>query len=371
MHPARVTFAFVDGLRGLAVLLVLASHIGGFGYVLVPFVSFQGIGKAGVYLFFVLSAWLLGGYVLAQRAEWGLRYWLAYALRRIGRIFPLYWLVLVACYVLAQLQLPYWVIPLDAQQLFRHLLLQEGAGVFWAIPVEFGFYVLLPLLAGGLMLLGQRQPYWALACCAAGVWLPSLLPLGPAYQANTTQLWPYFSAFAVGLALAYGQHAWGSAGAAQRLGATGWGVLGWLALALVGLSIPGVATATGRLLGMLGPLEALPFDYLHGQVLAYGLLWGLVLWAAQTGGAGLGRVVSSPVLVWVGERSFSIYLCHIPVLRVVKQAPLEHPLLAGWLAVGLTLVLAHLSFTFIEKPGMRLARMASRGLQGGQQKVGQ
>ena len=54
-----LTIKSLDGLRGFAVLLVLLSHMSLVGINLVPGLDFAGIGKAGVYLFFVLSAFLL------------------------------------------------------------------------------------------------------------------------------------------------------------------------------------------------------------------------------------------------------------------------------------------------------------------------
>src|SRR3546814_20292617 len=82
----------LDGLRGLAVLIVIASHLSLLGFGLVPGLPVGGIGKSGVYLFFVLSAFLLTRLLLerapAQFADG--RLWSASALRRHLRIWPLY-----------------------------------------------------------------------------------------------------------------------------------------------------------------------------------------------------------------------------------------------------------------------------------------
>src|SRR3546814_17702763 len=56
----------LDGLRGLAVLIVIASHLSLLGFGLVPGLPVGGIGKSGVYLFFVLSALLLTCLLLAR-----------------------------------------------------------------------------------------------------------------------------------------------------------------------------------------------------------------------------------------------------------------------------------------------------------------
>ena len=56
-HHVRVPS--LDGLRGLAVLLVLVSHASNIGVWLGPWFDCRGVGRYGVFLFFVLSAYLL------------------------------------------------------------------------------------------------------------------------------------------------------------------------------------------------------------------------------------------------------------------------------------------------------------------------
>ena len=56
--------AGLDGLRGVAVLIVILSHMSIRDMYLAPGLDFSGIGKSGVYLFFVLSAMLLASQML-------------------------------------------------------------------------------------------------------------------------------------------------------------------------------------------------------------------------------------------------------------------------------------------------------------------
>ena len=72
----------LDGLRGMAILMVVAFH-----YNLAPF-----LGGVGVDLFFVLSGFLLGGTLLDKKEA--PNYFKAFYARRICRIFPLYFLSL-------------------------------------------------------------------------------------------------------------------------------------------------------------------------------------------------------------------------------------------------------------------------------------
>jgi hypothetical protein len=55
----NLQFGSLDGLRGIAVLFVVLSHLSNAGFNLTPVLNFAGSGKYGVFLFFVLSAFLL------------------------------------------------------------------------------------------------------------------------------------------------------------------------------------------------------------------------------------------------------------------------------------------------------------------------
>ena len=134
-----MTIRALDGLRGLAVLLVLLSHMSLHGINLIATLDFSGIGKAGVYLFFALSAFLLTWQALQleHKAIRSSRYWLGYAVRRVVRIYPLYLVALIislALFASGQNINPKIT---SLGQLLKHLALLDGQHIFWAIPVEF------------------------------------------------------------------------------------------------------------------------------------------------------------------------------------------------------------------------------------------
>src|SRR3954447_15197358 len=128
VDPAR-RLAALDGLRGLAVLLVLLDHASDAELRIFPAADMNRAGKYGVYLFFVLSAFLLTHLSLRRPAAELLRArtWLNYAVRRFLRIFPLYAIVLVTLVVLHKLKV---------HDVLTHLLLEDGKRQFWSIPVE-------------------------------------------------------------------------------------------------------------------------------------------------------------------------------------------------------------------------------------------
>ena len=136
----------LDGLRGLAVLMVVFGH--GANHGLGPFGpdSMMIRGKLGVYLFFVLSAYLLDRQIIKMfqqgRAQWD--YWRYYFSRRILRIFPLFFLALVVFRLANAAGLK--VVIHSWGQLWEHLALQRGDHIFWSIPVEFKYYLISPIL---------------------------------------------------------------------------------------------------------------------------------------------------------------------------------------------------------------------------------
>jgi peptidoglycan/LPS O-acetylase OafA/YrhL len=107
----------------------------------------------------VLSAFLLTfpliGRTAKQFRDGG--FWLSYALRRVLRIFPLYILVLLVSYLFSTRYPTPYVIPLSGTELLDHLTLQAGKSIYWTVPVEFKYYLVLPFVAAGFALLLRRR----------------------------------------------------------------------------------------------------------------------------------------------------------------------------------------------------------------------
>jgi peptidoglycan/LPS O-acetylase OafA/YrhL len=131
----------LDGLRGMAALMVVVSHVsnstGLWGGVLG-----NGGGQVGVMIFFVLSGYLIGALYLAQPFTLA-NVW-EYAVRRVARVLPAFYAVLsLALILLAVSGLTGWnltIYPLTLEQSVSHYALLSGIGVFWTIPVEMHFY---------------------------------------------------------------------------------------------------------------------------------------------------------------------------------------------------------------------------------------
>ena len=142
-------FRALDGLRGVAVLLVLLSHTSNKDIFFHEFLNFQNVGKVGVYLFFVLSAYLLDRQIaialMANKSS--KRYWANYFLRRFLRIYPLFVIALIFHGVLTLLGFKTVIDRVIDFPL--HLVLVRGESIFWSIPVEFKYYFISPLIMFG------------------------------------------------------------------------------------------------------------------------------------------------------------------------------------------------------------------------------
>jgi peptidoglycan/LPS O-acetylase OafA/YrhL len=113
---------------------------------MLPGINFAGMGRIGVFLFFVLSAYLLDRQIIVGfvNGRANAKFWANYFLRRFLRIYPLYILALFIFYGSYKMG---FASPIhNLQTIGRHLTLQEGLGIFWSIAVEFKYYFLSPLI---------------------------------------------------------------------------------------------------------------------------------------------------------------------------------------------------------------------------------
>ena len=352
----------LDGLRGAAVLFVFLSHTSNQGFFLAPHANFSGVGKNGVFLFFVLSSFLLTLPFVVKGGEAARRAFLIrYFARRVMRVYPLYTLYLLAGVIttavlfrLVGASRPFGIpITLTVPEFVRQLVLREGKGITWSIVAEFRYYFVLPLMALTFTIVLKRRliPSVLLTAGLIGVsqfvWPPS------ASWENDPRLGPYLPIFLIGSLMALVHHAWGesplraSRRAALTLEALGIGAL----IVVAGLS-PAVASS------LLG--RPVPFDAFHHQFVTFGLLWSIVVFASVNGRGLLRWAFERPVLRYFGFVSFSMYLLHLSVVRAVAGFGVRTTG-ATWLMLAGTIVLSHLSYIAIERPTSKLQLVPGRG----------
>lgn len=318
----------LDGLRGLAALLVVYSHAGRQG--MVP--PNNGTGQIGVMLFFILSGYLMG-HLYGQRRlslpEWG-----DYALRRFFRVYPLFALVVFVSFLT-----PEFSYDVTAENLSAHLLLNAGVEVLWTIPVELKYYLAFMLLAPLVTLM---KPAWT-QLLALMAFLAFFL-FGPV-GGGKFDLWPYAPFFLAGYIVAAGSEP-------LRKALPGWlhevGFI--LMLAALFLSLPAVSN---DLFGFYLPLWKEP-----GARLA---LYAALLLFTLTSPRIAPLLLGNPAARLAGLVSFSLYLAHLPVMRMVKAyLPPDLRLPVSILAVA---VVSFALWVLVERPSQLAGRWLGRQIR--------
>ena len=144
----------LDGLRGLAILLVVLAHYGAtLSRSSLPQHIFRSIcdfGWTGVDLFFVLSGFLITRILL--RSKGAENYFSAFYARRVLRIFPLYYVSLLILFLLVMPNLPMAPNPTFWKRMSYFVYIQnwltpeQWMGQYWTLGVEEQFYLLWPLV---------------------------------------------------------------------------------------------------------------------------------------------------------------------------------------------------------------------------------
>lgn len=309
----------LDGVRGVAILLVLGWH-----YVAGPLGMHAGrahagtlgrgplaIGWSGVDLFFVLSGFLIADILL--RARIADNYFTVFFVRRTARLVPLYVLTLVAFVVAREWSsgvvplrgmfvedgVPDWMYPIFVQNL--GMARQGGFGPGWLAPTwslaaEWQFYLTFPLLVR------FAPPRWVLATAiAALVGCPLLrhvlMPI-PGYVLLPSRA----DAFLAGGLVAY--LLWDPAAALRvtaylpRLRTVWWGLLA--AVGVMAYRLEWFGAVTGE------------YGTFTHSVLAV-FYSTTVLLAVADEGWWLNRIVRLAALRWIGTVSYGVYLVHQPM----------------------------------------------------------
>ncbi len=359
----------LDGLRTLAILSVVAYHLG---------VSWLPSGHMGVVMFLVLTGYLVTGSLVRafeRKGSLGIgdvgRFWL----RRLKRLWPamvaMVLIVALACIVCnhvlltkmrpdilpALLGFLNWSYIAGGQSYFAQIGSPSPLTHLWYIGIDVQMCVALPLVVALCLRLGVgrvalRRGLLAAALASAvlmgvlydplddpsrvyygtdtrafsvlvGAWLALVWPLGGIPSARP-DLW------------VEPRRTPGADGSSSALRATPLSqAVGFASLAAL-VSIMAFVPSSS------------PFFYYGGMVLVSLLTAGLMASIMVPGGV-LGRLFSLKPVVWFGERSYGVYLWHYPVIHLLgAEAPAPWWLMLA--AVALSVVLAELSWVLLEKP---------------------
>ncbi len=323
----------LNGLRGLAALIVFVSHAAIIGFLPAPLG--HGFGQVGVMIFFVLSGFLMGHLYLRRAFTGGnLK---AYALARAGRVAPLYFAVVAMSVVIYNFVYPEFRYALDLhdlRQLLEALLLIRAPYELWTIPVEVQFYAVFPVF----WLLYTRGWRFRLIPLAALVSLPTVLTI--ALFGEKLIMLPTFSfAFFMGLftAVYFDQI---KLLVLDKLPQAG----GILFLLLVLVNLPELRMEHGLAFSRTQYWVAIWLD-----PVTWFFVYGLFLCCVA--GARSLDVLKSPAFGFLGQISYGFYLFHYPVLMIVADVIGRGPV-GLILGLATTVLLSAASYSYFEKPVM-------------------
>jgi len=343
---------WLDGLRGVAVLAVLAFH-----FQLIPG------GNFGVDMFFVLSGFLITCLLVEEWRDRGSINLKHFYLRRILRLWPAFFALLAACYLYT-----HWTRPTDEAAAFQKEMIVAGCyvanwptlhqtsmaslGHTWSLSVEEQFYLLWPVLLTVMLWAGlTRRKILTVVCVGilASAALRAFLlgahpPYGPPRQALIMRLYMGLDTRADALL----------SGCLVGL-LTVWGLLPKSRRSLTALNVGAAASVLG--LGYIFANSALEhFQFYRGLFTVVAWMVAVIIVRLLVAPARFAcRILESAPLVGVGRISYALYLFHLPIghwfgaERLGWTVPLETLKVAG-----LSFAAAILSYFCVERPFLRL-----------------
>jgi peptidoglycan/LPS O-acetylase OafA/YrhL len=283
-------------------------------------------------MFFALSAFLLTSHLCDRLADPAGRSREVgrYAVNRVFRIFPLYVLVLAVHWAWGDF---------DVMGALRHVVLIEGRDELWAIPVEFKYYLVIPLVAWLIVTRGARVAATLLVLALLGSLALSYASPGVVFSNDLDLAYrlPPFLAGSLAVLL---------------LPVVGTRLTSSAAFAAVVIAVGGLAVYSYR--AVVLDTGLVQFSPLVAALLA------VVSAAALLGGyherALLARVLAARPLVFLGKISFGVYLWHLFAVRLA----MEHAAVAGWvrawLVIAASLAVATLTYVLVERRGILFGR---------------
>ena len=372
VHPQVDGDPVIEALRGVAALLVMATH---YTYFLTPQAGLWGFASTGVDLFFVLSGYVFAPYLFGKPLS--LR---PHLIRRFFRLYPLY---LCALLLYVGLHVPtsaawdhFGVHLLMGHTLTSLVIANFYNAAFWSLPPEVEYYLLLPLLAWlSIQRRLGRFRFVGLVLLAAAMHLA--LVAAASFDENgvtaramaTIHLPGVLVEFMLG-SLAYAMvRRYTSGGAAVMRLAMGVLVLcgmGFIFAKYVA-SVDGVSRTVPLWIGgNLGLGAALGYALMVSGIAGKPLdLASRFTDSAASPPRSDHKLSFQPIFKVMGELSYGIYLFHNAAPQILGRVV---PAMSGWAALlactGITLLMAFAAHHAIEKPmrayGRRLSYVAAR-----------
>lgn len=353
---------WLDGLRGVSILLVLSVHMRLIAPVtgsVLPAGGFLGVDVFFVISGFLITSLLLSEYQTTHNISLKSFYW-----RRALRLFPALLGVLLFTSLLAGLYGSFSALGLTPIRLASTLTYftnwiraYEGSETwllfhFWSLSIEEQFYLIWPAVLLSLLWFKVRPAVITLLVIAAIVasvflklWLfDSGATVNRVYYGSDTRADSVLIGCLASLALSLGYIR--ITEQAQRL--------------LSAMARAGVIIIFGFIVVSSDGFQPL---YLGGLTLISLSVGAIVLHLTASPESAAARLLSNPSLVWIGKRSYGLYLWHWPMYEIARLLPGE--IATAIAALVLTVCAASLSYRYIELPFLRIKARQSKALATG------
>jgi peptidoglycan/LPS O-acetylase OafA/YrhL len=299
-YPAQIPE--LDGVRGIAVLLVMICH-SAMWLPLSPLRSLLVEGRIGVDLFFVLSGFLITGILLdTQRDRRALR---NFYIRRGLRIWPLYFAFLLIAFLALRRMVPPWLSPWAYVLFMQNFLYSADIGPVldptWSLAVEEQFYLIWPWIA-----LRARRKTLLKICCGV-IAISPLIRCG-LHMAGASDTFIYVNTLSRldGIAMGGAIAAW--------IRSAKFDVQQLRRVARVALPVGTFGAVICYFLGASNWIATeLGYSFIalaFGGVLAFSL-------AAQGSASRTARLLRGFTLSRIGSISFALYLFNLPIYTVM------------------------------------------------------
>ena len=353
MGKKRRYITGLDGIRAIADIMVLAYHL--------KLALFKS-GFLGVTVFFVLSGYLITGILISEVEEEGTIDLKNFWLRRIRRLVPAVMsMAVVIIFVSAVVNRVIFtkgckdflasVLGFNNWwQIFNKVSYFEAAGVpspfthCWSLAIETQFYLIYPLILLGIYKLaksrgeGRAKRGLLFAGVTLLLALISVILMIVLFDPQQDASRVYYGTDTRAFSLLFGALLailWDYRMVPRRLSASVNMVLGSVSFAVLLVMTIAINGSSN-------------FWYRGGQFVGT-ILTVLVIYTVSGRKTWLSRFLSNPVLKWIGDRSYSIYLWHYPIILLISKG-----IKASWwitlIEIVLSVVLAELSYRFIETP---------------------
>ena len=377
----------LDGLRGLAILLVMLYHTTHYGFARTPqgaaLTIVPSVGWSGVDLFFVLSGFLITGILLTARG--GTTYYRAFYARRVLRIFPLYYATL-AFFLLLVPHLPlfasvdyfwnpganreefwYWLYLSNVQAAITGVWQHQTLDLTWSLAIEAHFYLAWPLVVRHAS--ERRLLQICVGTIVAALLLRAALVVAGASPLAAYTLTPCrLDTLATGAAIAILARRARSLAAMARASrivlpaalALFVTVQAWIRFGQP--AVTGYEAITRQVLALNND----PLMQTLGYTLLCAVYGALLVWVLTAPPRSFrARGFEMAWLRSFGHYSYALYLFHffVAILALSVFTPGSHPRhfviaqIAFWmLAIGVSYLLARASWSLLEQPALRLKR---------------